>query len=246
MQEMHMTEDQESARIARKLLNVSPDVQQAYACPIEEDGIQDFIFWTSRLVTTNEMITICRNMAVIIRREIPERRDGWAAAIYPSNLPPAAMGVYYIGWAGRPDEWHLSEGQERKATDHADWLTFRSRLQAAVAALGIEEERDDDDGDFKVSDGEYGGEKGPLRQTLFVNNPEFLTQELIAAIQTVLRAGRTGEVVKIFPAFGEPFDSLWEGLEVRSDSVVERWDRQEAEQLLGDRLKIPRYARDDG
>lgn len=242
-----MTGDYDPDLIARELLGVSPDVEWTYAVTDEEEeeDIQSFLFWTTRLVTTDEMITICKSMAVIIRREIPERPDGWAAAIYPSSFPPTAMGVYYIGWAGRPDEWHLSEGQERKATDHTDWLAFRSRLQTAVAALGTEGKRAGEGGDFKVFDNEHGGEKGPLQQTLFVNNPEFLTKKLIATIQAVIRDGRAGEIVEISPAFGKPFDSLWEGLEVRSDSVVERWDRQLAEQLLGDRLKIPRYARAD-
>jgi len=233
-----MTRDYDSELIARELSSVSADVHRTYACPRDKDGMQPFIFWTTRLVTTDEMITICRDMAAIIRREIPERPGGWAAAIYPSNRPLTAMGVYYIGWAGRPDEWHLSEGQERKATDHADWLAFRNRLQDAVAAMGTEGNRAGEGGDFKVSDHESGGERGPLEQTLFVNNPEFLTRELIATIQNVIRSSHADGVVNIFPAFGDPFRSLWEGIDVRIDSIEEKWDRQEAERLLGDRLKI--------
>lgn len=239
-----MTEGYDPDLIARKLKGTSPVISYVGATLKKRDGIQFFYFATKRLMTTEDMVSICRDMAEVIRRDIPERSDGWSCAICPGNAPLQPMGVYYLGWAGRADEWYLKEGEERKATDHADWLAFRNRVRIAVAALGTEE-RTGEVGDFGMSDNERGGEKGPLRLTLFVNNPEFLTKELIATIQVVLRDGRSGEVVKLFLAFGEPFDSLWEGLEVRSDSVVERWDRQKAEQLLGDRLKIPRYTRED-
>ena len=33
-----------------------------------------------------------------------------------------------LGWAGRADSWQIYEGQDRKATDHADWLALRERL----------------------------------------------------------------------------------------------------------------------
>jgi len=103
-----------------------------------------------------------------------------------------------------------------------------------LAALGTEGDKADGSSDFLVSEAEYG----PREQGLFVYKPEFLTKRLIAVIQNVLRSGHADEVVEIRPSFGEPFDCLWDGLDVRADSVVERWDRQDAEELLGDRLKI--------
>lgn len=219
--------------IARELLSVSPDVSETFAFS-HADGSEDFEFWTTRRLTTDEMVAICREMAALIRRRIPERLGGWAAAIYPANGPGMPMGVYEIGWAGRHDRWRLREGQERKATDHADWLAFRDRLRAAVAALGTERDKAGGSGDFRVSDDEYG----PRRQTLFVYNPEFLTKRLIAAIQNALESGHADEFVRIRPSFGQAFDCLFDGLDVRAASVMERWDRQDAEELLGDRLKI--------
>jgi hypothetical protein len=230
-----MTKDYDPEGIARELLSVSPDVRDIYTFDDPKvDGRQDFRFDTTRRLTTDEMVLICREMAALIRRRIPERPDGWAAAIYPANGPGIPMGVYEIGWAGRPDEWRLSKGQERKATDHADWLALRDRLRVAVAALGTERDKAGGSGDFQVSEAEYG----PRRQTLFVYNPEFLTKRLIAVIQNMLKSGHTDEVVRIRPSFGEAFDCLFDGLDVRADSVVERWERQDAEELLGDRLKI--------
>jgi len=237
-----MTSDHDAKLIADELSCVSPDVDYISAYSIKPDGIQPFHFWTTRLLTTEEMVSVCRDMAAVIRRYMPERPDGWAAAILAANdLPARIMGTYYVGWTGHSDEWHLKAGRERKATDHADWLAFRNRLRAAVAALGTEGERSGDGSDFHVSD----GEDSPLEQTLFVHSPEFLTKELITAIQNVVRDGSANEVIEVVAAFGEPFRSIWDGLEVRADGIIEKWDRQEAERLLGDRLKIPRYARDD-
>lgn len=227
-----MEREYDMKTLEQKLRGVSPSVHHLHALS-EKDGAQTFHFWTTHKVTTNDMISICREMAKVIRRELPEKPNGWAAAIYPGNRPTTPMGVYNIGWKGRPDEWHLNEGQERKATDYSDWLAFRDRLQMAVATLGSEGRREQG-GDFTIFD----NESGPLEQTLFVNNPEFLTKELIAAIQKLLRDGPTDGVVNIFPSFGEAFRRLWEGIDVRVDSIEEKWDRQEAEQLLGDRLKI--------
>ncbi len=103
-----------------------------------------------------------------------------------------------------------------------------------MAALGTERDKAGGSGDFRVSDDEYG----PREQGLFVYRPEFLTKRLIATVQNVLKNGHADEVVEIRLSFGEAWDCLWDGLDVRSDSVVERWDRRDAEELLGDRLKI--------
>jgi hypothetical protein len=206
----------------------------------KKNGTQYFFFVTERLTTTDDMVSICRDMAKAIRRYIPERPDGWAAAICPANQMGRPMGVYCTGWAGHPDEWELKKGEERKATDHADWLAFQSRLRATLSTFGTDGQRDSG-GDFKVF--EYEG-LDP-KHTVFVYNPEFLTTELVVAVQDILRNGATNRSVDVCPSFGDAFKTLWEGLEVRAHSVIERWDRHEAEQLLGHRLKIPRYIQDD-
>lgn len=229
-----MTEDYDADQTAEKLRSVSTDVEGISAYRKREDGIQPFHFWTTRLLTTDEMISLCREMAVVIRRDIPERPDGWAARLLPGNLPMRIMGDYYVGWAGRADEWHLREGQERKATDGAEWLALRERLRALLIARGRTEGTRSSDGEFYVE----GDESGRYSQTLYIRQPEFLTAELIVAIQNVLRDGYAHWVVDVTPAFGPAFESLSDGIEVRADSVEEEWDRHEAEKLLGERLKI--------
>ena len=216
-----MTEYYDADLIARELSRISPLVDYANALPEKVDGTQLFLFEVNRTLTTDEMVSICRDMATMIRREIPER-------------PDASMGIYFIGWAGRSDKWHLHEGQERKATDHADWLALRERLRTALTVLGTEADRTRGDGDFFV----MNEESDRHRQVVFFHRPEFLTKELINTIQNVLRDGSSDWVVAVKPAFPPPLEVLFRGVEIRVDGVVEKWDRQEAEQLLGDRLKI--------
>ena len=64
------------------------------------------------------------------------------------------------------------------------------------------------------------------------------TYELERAYAVELKSGDPDEVVEIRSCFGGELDFLWDGLDIRADSVVERWDRQDAEEVLGDRLKI--------
>jgi hypothetical protein len=229
-----MTRNYDAESIAQNLRDVSPDVEDASAFSVKKDGIQTFMFWTTHQLTTDEMILLCRELAVAIRREIPERPDGWAARLLAGNLPARVMGDYYIGWAGRADEWHLREGQELKATDSNEWSALYERLRAALVGLGRIEGKSSRDGEFFVSDGEGRRHE----QTVFLRHPESLTPELIAEIQNVLRDGYSDWFVKVFPAFGPPFEILWKGIEVRANSVEEKWDRRQAKKLLGDRLKI--------
>jgi hypothetical protein len=229
-----MKKDYDAELVARNLRSVSPDVKGTSAFSVREDGIQPFIFWTARLLTTDEMIQLCQELAAAIRREIPERPDGWAARLLAGNLPARIMGDYYIGWLGRADEWHLREGQERKATEAGEWSALREKLRTLLLALGRTERTNSEDGEFYTQD----IESGDYTQTVFLRQPEFLTTELIMEIQNVLRDGYDHWVVGIFPDFGPPFEILWRGIDIRADGVEEKWDRREAEKLLGDRLKI--------
>ncbi|MBX3503631.1 MAG: hypothetical protein KF889_29670 [Alphaproteobacteria bacterium] len=229
-----MTSRYDAYEVAQNLRSVSPDVKGTSAFSMKEDGIQPFIVWTTRLLTSDEMNSLCQKLATAIRREVPERSGGWAARILAGNLPAMIMGDYYVGWAGRADEWHLREGQEREPTDEAAWVALRERLRDLLIALGRREGEHSMDGEFHLAD----TEGRPYTQTLFIRQPEFLTPELIAAIQNVLSNGYADWVVGIAPAFGPPLEILWKGIDVRVDSVEERWNRREAEKLLGDRLKI--------
>ena len=237
-----MTGNYDVNLIAKELRQISSDIDYAVAHDEKKDGYEIFVFFAIRKLTTDEMVSICRDMATVIRREMPERLNGWAASIHAAQYGALTMGYYSIGWAGHPDEWYLHEGQEWTAAYYAEFLALRDRLRAAVTMLGTEGDRVTRDGDFRLVNGEIG----QYRQTVFVHRPEFLTTDLIRTIQNVLKDGSDEWVVDIGPSFGPPFVALWEGIEVRVDGVVEKWDRQEAEQLLGDRLKIPRYARDHG
>lgn len=229
-----MTRSYDAELIAQDLRNVSPDVDDASAFSVKQDGIQSFMFWTARLLTTDEMLVLCRELAVAIRREIPERPDGWAARLMAGNEPAMIMGDYYVGWAGRADEWHLREGQERKATDSNERSALRERLRATLVGLGRIEGKSSRDGEFYLSDGEGRRHE----QTVFLRHPESLTPELISGIQCVLKDGYSHWVINIFPAFGPPFEILWKGIDVRADGVEDKWDRRKARKLLGDRLKI--------
>lgn len=219
--------------IAKELAKISPDVDYAVAHDEKTDGSEIFVFFAIRILTTDEMVSICRDMATVIRREIPERSDGWAASILATKYAGPIMGVYNVGWAGRADTWKLKEGQERKATDHADWLALTERLRVALTALGTER-HPGDRGDFHMLE-EDGGER---EQAVFVHRPEFLTPQLIIAIQGALRDAPADWRVEVVPAFPPPFDKLFRGVDVRVNSIREKWNRRQVEKLLGDRLKI--------
>jgi hypothetical protein len=230
-----MTENYNADEIARQLVGVSPLVKYAIASPYEHEGAQVFIFSTKRKLFTEEMVSICRDMAAVIRREMSERPNGWAASIYANQYAGARpMGVYSIGWAGHADTWRLFEGQDWTPAYYAKFLELRDRLRSALAVAGTEGVRSPGDGDFRMAT----EESGRYTQAVFVCRPEFLTTDLIRTIQGVLRDGYDDWVVELTPSFGPLFQGLWEGIEVRVDGVVEKWDRQYAEQMLGDRLKI--------
>jgi hypothetical protein len=234
-----MTISNDAKLIAQELGRISPLVGYAVALSEKVDGAQPFLFKVTRRLTTDEMISICRDMSAVIRREMPERPDGWAALILADQYGASVMGSYFVGWAGRADEWRLRKGQERKASYYPEFLALRDRLRGALTTLGTEGARKGD-GDFRVVDGEIGR----FTQTVFVSRPEFLTTDFIKAIQNVLRDSSDEWAVHVRPSFGPPFETLWEGIDVRVGSVVEKWDREDMEQVLGDRLKIPRYTRD--
>jgi hypothetical protein len=229
-----MAEDFNADQIAQKMGQLSPLVDYVSALSEKLEGTQVFLFAVKRWLTTDEMVSICRDMASVIRREIPEGSNRWAASIHAQQYDTSTMGIYSIGWAGHPDKWRLLEGQERTASYYPEFLALRDRLRGALAKLGTEGVRPRGDGDFRIVNGEIGR----FTQTVFVSRPEFLTAELIRTIQNVLRDSGDKWVVDLSPAFGPPFESLWEGIEVRADSVVEKWDRQDTERVLGDRLKI--------
>lgn len=230
-----MNEDEKADLIARKLGRVS-DLVSISAVPGNVDGTLLFHLMANRILTTDEMISICRDMAAVIRRERPERPDGWAASIVAEQYGTGdRMGDYSIGWAGRADQWRLREGQGWSAADRADWLALIERLRVVLIALGRTEATGiDSDSDFSLE----RTEDGRRHVVLFTRQPEFLTHELIAAIQNVLKHGYAGWKVDLAPEFSPPFDKLFRGIDVRANDIEEKWDRRQVKRLLGDRLKI--------
>jgi len=180
-----MTNAQDADQMARELRLLSPDIGGVGALGNVE-GTELFSLRLARMLTTDEIVAVCRLMAAEIRTNIPERPDGWAAAIRfwqhgASFIQP--MGTYFLGWSGRADEWSEYEGQDRKATDHAEWLALRERLRTALAALGTEGEANRHTGDFAL----MKGETFPREHWVYICRAEFLTRNVITAIQDVLR-----------------------------------------------------------
>ena len=231
-----MTKAKDEDLLARELCLVSSEISDVDALG-KLDGTQLFSLSPARKLTTDEMVAVCRLMAAKIRANIPERPDGWAAAIrfwqYGGSLMQP-MGVYFLGWAGRADSWQIYKGQDRKATDHADWLALRERLRTALAALGTEGEANHRTGDFSL----MKGETFPREHWVYISRAEFLTRDVITAIQDVIRDGYSEWMVDVSFALRPPFDELLRGIEIRASSVKEMWDRDEVQRVLGDRLKI--------
>jgi hypothetical protein len=229
-----MTETKD--QLERELRKVSPEIGSVSLLE-KVDGTQQFYLKPARLLTTDEMVAICQQLAREIRKRIPERPDGWAALIHfwqhgGSLMQP--MGVYFFGWAGRADCWQLYKGQDRKATDHADWLALRERLRTVLSAFGTEGETTPREGDFAL----MGGETFPREMWLYINRIEFLTREVITAIQDLLRDGYSEWMVDAGLNLPPPFEILERGIEIRVHGVREMWDRRLMEEMLGDRLKI--------
>jgi hypothetical protein len=103
-----------------------------------------------------------------------------------------------------------------------------------MVRIGIEEASAHKDGDFYLMDEECGRHE----QTLFICRPEFLSKELIATIQNVLRNGYEDWTVDVRLSFPPPLEGLSRGIKVRADDIEERWNRRQVKRMLGDRLKI--------
>lgn len=231
-----MTESKDADLIAHELRLVSPEIGDIGASNLV-DGMQVFSFRPARKLTTDEIVAVCRLIAAKIRGEIPERADGWAAAIHfwqsgGSIMQP--MGVYFLGWAGRSDSWKIFKGQDRKGTDHADWLALRERLRTVLSTFGTEGDTTPREGDFAL----MKGETFPREHWVYINRIEFLTSEVVAAVQDILKDGNTEWMIDVTLNLPPPGDELLRGIEIRASGVREIWDRPEVERVLGDRLKI--------
>jgi hypothetical protein len=194
----------------------------------DENGARYIILFPKRLLTNEEVLAVCRDIAPIIRAKIPERSEGWAAAIGVQRLSGDAMGIYRLGWIGHADEWK-SYGQ----TNHADWLALFERLKTVLSAHGVEKP-EGEEGDFFLDD----EDNGLPRLRLAIHRIEFLTPQLVTEIQAVIKDGYADWCVdvRLFLLFSDRTPP--EGIVIWVDRVVEQWNRARLKSRLGDRLKL--------
>ena len=195
----------------------------------DENGIRHVFFFPKRLLTQDEVVAVCREMAPIIRARIPNKPDRWTAAIGVQRISGEAMGVCYLGWENQPDKWKFF-GQQ---TDHADWVALYQRLKAVLSGHGVEK-LEGEPGDFFLDD----EDDGLTRLRLAIHRIEFLTPQLVNEIQTLLteRYAEWAVIVRLFLPSSEriPHD----GILIRANEIVEHWDWAGLKKRLGERLKL--------
>lgn len=224
-----MSKDLDWAELERELLaRISQDFSQVLlAKEDQEDGMRLIFVVPRRLLTPDEVLSTCKELAPIILRKIPERPDGWAAGIDVHRIFGPSMGDYYLGWTGHADEWR----PYGRSTDHADWLALFQQLGRLLSALDVggHGERN-----FSLRD----EDNGLPRQGLSIRRIEFLTADLVANIQELLRSGYSDWCVEVHLTLPYSDRIGPEGIDIWSDEIVEHWDRRQLKRRLGDRLKI--------
>lgn len=210
---------------------LSPDFSRVSVGDREdENGMRPIFLLPHRLFTREEIVAVCKSVAPIIRGRIPERPDRWTAAIIIQRISWEVMGVYYLGWTNHPEESEFFDVQ----TDHADWLSLYQRLRALLSAHGVEKPEGEDRGDFSLRE----DDDGLPRLRLAVHEIEFLTPQLIAEIQALLRDGysdwRVSVRLILSPAEKVPAD----GIVIQAGEIVEHWDRTRLRRRLGERFKV--------
>ena len=83
---------------------MSPQFDHLTIVP-EEDGLAIFAIYPASFLTQEEVTSTCEKLAKTVRRVIPERSNGWATSIVVEPSFGTRRGVYFIGWAGRSDQW---------------------------------------------------------------------------------------------------------------------------------------------
>lgn len=194
----------------------------------DQNGTRDVFLLPRRLLTNEEVLAICKEIAPIIRARIPESADGWAAAIGVQRLSGGVMGIYRLGWRDHADEW-TSYGQ----TNHADWVALSQRLKAVLSAHGVERP-EGKEGDFFLDD----EDNGLPRLRLAIHRIEFLTPELVADIQAALSDGHADWCVDVRLFLSLPDQTPPEGIVIWADRIVEQWRRARLKKKFGDRLKL--------
>ena len=194
----------------------------------DEDGIRHVFILPDRLLTHDELVTACKKIAPVIRSRILEKPNHWRVSIGIQRISGGIMGIYYLGWADHPDEWEFYDSQP----NHDKWLALRQRLEVLLSVHGVQRPKGEDEGDFSLGDEDDG--RPSLR--LAVHRIEFLTPQLIAETQDLLRDGYVDWSVYVRLILTEHIPA--EGITIWADEIVEHWNRRRLKGAFGDRLKI--------
>jgi hypothetical protein len=196
----------------------------------DPDGMRIFLVWLSTDVSRSTAISLCRNWASLIRMNLPERPNDWAAGISLISPSGQTLGVFCTGWIGHEDEWREDVTD---AYDQQEWETLHQRLDEFLSVRGKSDWRGG--GDYFLFD----EESGHPDQSLTIYRIEFLTPSLVSGIQEILRDGYATWIVYVVLDLLPPVEGIAStGLEIHADHVVEKWDRSLMMERLGARLKI--------
>lgn len=180
-----------------------------------------------RLLTYAEVAAYCKDIASIIRKKVPEKPDGWAAAILVERIFGDPMGVYFLGWADQPDQGKFAE----PPTDHAEWQALHRQLAQLLAGHDVDrlEERS-----FSVFD----EDNGQAKQRLSIRRIEFLTPLVVQDVQRLLRDAYPQWCVEVSLTLPHSERTSFEGIDIWADEVVEHWDRKQLKRKFGERFKF--------
>jgi len=219
--------------IAKEMAQFAVDIDHVRVeiDPEDPDEVRTFLAWLSSDLSVEAAKSLCRSWARLIRKSLPERRDGWSSAIVVIRPLGRPLGVYFIGWAGHNDAWEDSEISGE--TELPGWNALNRRLDEYLRARG----RNDSQGrgDYFLFDEDYGN----LDQSITIYRIEFLTRDLVSGIQEILRDGYADWSVFVDLDLLPPIEGIAsDGLEIRADRIIEKWDRALLIEQLGGRLKF--------
>jgi hypothetical protein len=114
------------------------------------------------------------------------------------------------------------------------WVALYARLLKLLSASGKNDAYGK--GDFWLLDDDRGGER---QQKVCVFRPEFLTRELVAQVQELLRSGFADWGVMFdLSEMQEPRIEGARGIIVYADRIQEEWDKDLLRSRLGDRFRL--------
>lgn len=227
-----MRSDLDWAKLESELLaRLQPDFSDVLVGEQEdENGIRHIFLLPDRLLTHDELVAACKDIAPMIRSRIAEKPDRWTATIGIQRISGGVMGTYYLGWADHADEWEFYDSQ----TDHDDWMALHQRLKMLLSVHGVRKPDGVDEGDFSLG----GEDDGRPSLRLAIHRIEFLTPQLVAEIQALLRDGYAdwSVFVRLILPISERIPP--EGIVIWAEGIVEHWNRSRLKRRLGGRLKI--------